>query len=251
MSKYWNTKDYELKDRYREADNFEKKQINSEMEMRGYEYKDGGWDERKKTSPKRNDNYSSKSQDNDSSYHSYPEGSHTSISPETDWFLFKFVVMCAAIAGIGFIFVQTKLFVDIDLATARDPFTYTLKVLGIFSLINFVAIWIVFYKSSFMRFYVAYLSILGAVGFYLYTAYTNNSIFGDNTLTTLLIAVVLIIAIIPKVSLYIKSALFILSAVFGIYLTLNQFAIIWLLFMSAGLVLFVRKPISGKQKTGA
>jgi hypothetical protein len=242
MSKYWNTKDYELKDRYREADNFEKKQIYNEMEMRGYEYKGGGWEE-KRTPPKnRNDNYSSKSQDNDSSYHSDPGSSHTPLSPEADWFLFKFVVMCAAIAVVGFIFVQTKFFVALDLTNSKGAFTYTLKVLGIFSLINFVSIWIVFYKSSFMRFYVAYLSILGAEVYYLYLAYTTNSFFGDYTLTTLLIAGVLIIAIIPKVSLYIKSALFILSAVFGMYLTLNQFAIIWLLLMSAGLVLFVRKP---------
>ena len=127
----------------------------------------------------------------------------------------------------------------------KDPignftFYHTLSVLGICSGINFIAVWILFYKSSFMRFYLSLFAILGSFGYYFYVNYTNHSFVGSNIKTSLLVMISVLMVITPKVNYYLKSILLLLIPIIGIYLSGNKFALVWALMMSAGFVLLFR-----------
>ena len=137
----------------------------------------------------------------------------------------------------------------------KDPignftFYHTLFVLGICAGINFIAVWILFYKSSFMRFYLSLLAILGSFGYYFYVNYTNHSFMGNNIKTSLLIMISVLIVISPKVNYYLKSIVLLLIPSIGIYLSGNKFALVWALMLSAGFVLLFRVSKSrGKSKS--
>ena len=127
----------------------------------------------------------------------------------------------------------------------KDPignftFYHTLSVLGICSGINFIAVWILFYKSSFMRFYLSLFAILGSFGYYFYVNYTNHSFVGSNIKTSLLVMISVLMVINPKANYYLKSILLLLIPIIGIYLSGNKFALVWALMMSAGFVLLFR-----------
>ncbi|MBV7508700.1 hypothetical protein KW850_26140 [Bacillus sp. sid0103] len=127
----------------------------------------------------------------------------------------------------------------------KDPignftFYHTLFVLGICAGINFVAVWILFYKSSFMRFYLSLLAILGSFGYYFYVNYTNHSLMGNNIKTSLLVMISVLMVIYPKVNYYLKSIVLLLIPILGIYLSGNKFALVWALMLSGGLVLLFR-----------
>lgn len=127
----------------------------------------------------------------------------------------------------------------------KDPignftFYHTLSVLGICSGINFIAVWILFYKSSFMRFYLSLFAILGSFGYYFYVNYTNQSFVGSNIKTSLLVMISILMVINPKANYYLKSILLLLIPIIGIYLSGNKFALVWALMMSAGFVLLFR-----------
>jgi len=127
----------------------------------------------------------------------------------------------------------------------KDPignftFYHTLFVLGICAGINFIAVWILFYKSSFMRFYLSLFAILGSFGYYFYVNYTNHSFVGNNIKTSLLVMISVLIVINPKVNYYLKSILLLLIPIIGIYLSGNKFALVWALMLSAGFVLLFR-----------
>ena len=127
----------------------------------------------------------------------------------------------------------------------KDPignftFYHTLFVLGICAGINFIAVWILFYKSSFMRFYLSLFAILGSFGYYFYVNYTNHSFVGNNIKTSLLVMISVLMVINPKVNYYLKSILLLLIPIIGIYLSGNKFALVWALMLSAGFVLLFR-----------
>ena len=127
----------------------------------------------------------------------------------------------------------------------KDPmgnftFYHTLFVLGICAGINFIAVWILFYKSSFMRFYLSLFAILGSFGYYFYVNYTNHSFVGSNIKTSLLVMISILMVINPKANYYLKSILLLLIPIIGIYLSGNKFALVWALMMSAGFVLVFR-----------
>ena len=119
-------------------------------------------------------------------------------------------------------------------------FYHTLSVLGICAGINFIAVWILFYKSSFMRFYLSLFAILGSYGYYFYVNYTNHSFMGNNIKTSLLVMISVLMVINPKVNYYLKSIVLLLIPIIGIYLSSNKFALVWALLLSAGFVLLFR-----------
>ncbi|PLS03312.1 hypothetical protein [Neobacillus cucumis] len=119
-------------------------------------------------------------------------------------------------------------------------FYHTLSVLGICAGINFIAAWILFYKSSFMRFYLSLVAILGSFGYYFYVNYTNHSFMGNNLKTSVLVIISVLMIISPKVNYYLKSIVLLLIPTIGIYLNSNKFALVWALMLSAGFILLFR-----------
>jgi cation transport ATPase len=128
-------------------------------------------------------------------------------------------------------------------------FTHTLFVVGTCVGINFIAVWILFYKRSFMRFYLSLFAILGSFGYYFYVNYTNHSFLGNNIITSLLVIISVLMVINPKVNYYVKSILLLLIPILGIYFSGNQFALVWTLMFNAGLILFFRMSKLNKSKT--
>lgn len=127
-------------------------------------------------------------------------------------------------------------------------FTHTLFVVGMCVGINFIAVWILFYKSSFMRFYLSLFAILGSFGYYFYANYTNHSFLGNNIITSLLVIISVLIVINPKGNYYVKSIAFLLIPILGIYFSGNQFALVWTLMFNVGLILFFRMSKSKTHK---
>ncbi|WP_416828261.1 hypothetical protein [Ectobacillus polymachus] len=119
-------------------------------------------------------------------------------------------------------------------------FTHTLFVVGMCVGINFIAVWILFYKRSFMRFYLSLFAILGAFGYYFYVNYTNHSFLGHNIITSVLVLIAVLMVINPKENYYAKSTVFLLIPILGIYFSGNRFALVWTLMFNAGLILFFR-----------
>lgn len=124
--------------------------------------------------------------------------------------------------------------------TGNLTFYHTLFVVGRSVVINFIAVWILFYKSSLMRFYLFLAAILGSFAYYFYVNYTNNSFLGNNIITSLLVIISVLMAISPKINYYGKSIVFLLIPILGIYLSGNQFALVWTLMFNAGLILLFR-----------
>lgn len=155
--------------------------------------------------------------------------------------VFKILVVAAVCYNFKFI-----------LNFMKEPisnFTHTLFVVGMCVGINFIAVWILFYKSSFMRFYLSLFAILGSFGYYLYVNYINHSFLGNNIITSLLVFIAVLMVINPKVNYYVKSIVFLLIPILGIYFSGNQFALVWTLMFNAGLILFFRMTKLNKSKT--
>lgn len=153
--------------------------------------------------------------------------------------VFKILVVAAVFFNFKFI-----------LNFMKDPintftFYHTLFVLGISAGINFIAVWILFYKKIFVRFYLSLFAILGAFGYYFYVNYMNHSFLGNNIITSVLVIISVLMAINPKVNYYLKSIVFLLIPMIGIYLSGHTFALVWDLMLSAGLVLLFRVSKSG------
>jgi len=119
-------------------------------------------------------------------------------------------------------------------------FYHTIVVLGICAGINFIAAWILFYKRSYIRFYLSLFAILGAFGYYFYVNYTNHSFMGNNLKTSVLVALSVLLVINPKGNYYLKSIVLLLIPIIGIYVSGNTFALVWALMWSAGVVLLFR-----------
>jgi cation transport ATPase len=125
----------------------------------------------------------------------------------------------------------------------KDPIStlyHTLIVVGICVAINFIAVWILFHKSSFIRFYLSLFAILGSFGYYFYINYTNQTFLGSNLISSVLMILSVLMAVNPKVNYYLKSFILLVVPVIGIYFSGNKFALVWTLMFNAGLILFFR-----------
>jgi cation transport ATPase len=125
----------------------------------------------------------------------------------------------------------------------KDPistFYHTLIVVGICVAINFIAVWILFHKSTFIRFYLSLFAILGSFGYYFYINYSNQTFLGNNLISSVLMILSVLMAVNPKVNYYLKSFIFLVVPVIGIYLSGNHFALVWTLMFNAGLILLFR-----------
>jgi cation transport ATPase len=133
----------------------------------------------------------------------------------------------------------------------KEPFStfdHTLYTVGVSVAINFVAVWILFHKHAFMRFYLSLFAILGSVGYYIYINYLGQSFLQNNLIPSILVLVTVLIAINPKVNYYLKSFVFLLMPILGIYFSGNKFALVWMLMFNAGLILFFRVSKSNKKE---
>lgn len=147
--------------------------------------------------------------------------------------IFKLLVIAAVYFNFKFIWNFMK-------EPMGYTFYHTLVVLGICAGINFLAVWILFYKKSFMRFYLSVFSILGSLGYYFYVNYTNHSFLGNHMITSVLVIISVLMVINPKVHYYLKSIVLLLISIIGIYVSGNKFALVWALMLSAGLILLFR-----------
>lgn len=127
-------------------------------------------------------------------------------------------------------------------------FYHTLTVLAICAGINFLAVWILFSKRSWMRLYLSLAAILGAFAYYFYVNYTNHSFLGIHLTTSVLMILSVLMMINTKASYHTKSILLLLIPVVGIYISWNQFALVWALMWSAGMVLLFRVSKSKADK---
>lgn len=152
----------------------------------------------------------------------------------------KVLAVVAVVLNIRFILTFMK--------EPGSMFNHTLYVLGICAAINFAAVWILFHKSSFMRFYLSLFAILGAFGYYIYVNYTNMTFLGNNLITSILVGITVLMAINPKVNYYLKSFVFLLVPIIGTYISGNIFALVWTLMFNAGLILFFRVSKSNKKE---
>ncbi|MCQ6282787.1 hypothetical protein [Bacillus sp. EB600] len=154
--------------------------------------------------------------------------------------VFKILAIAAAFFNFKFILNFMK--------EPFSPFYHTLFVVGICIAINFIAVWILFHKSSYIRFYLSLFAILGSFGYYLYVNYTNQSFLGNNLITSVLVGITVLMAINPKVNYYLKSFVFLVVPIIGIYVSGNKFALVWTLMCNAGLLLFFRISKSNKKE---
>ncbi len=162
---------------------------------------------------------------------------------ELSWLklLFKIIV-------IGVVFYNFKYILDF----AKNPlsnFTQILYVAGICAGINFIAVWILFYKNSVIRFYLSLMAIIGSFAYYFYVNYTNLTFLGDHLIPSILVAISVLMAINPKINYYLKSIVLLLIPIVGIYFSGNTFALVWTLMFTAGLILFFRVSKSKKSKS--
>ncbi|MDP4106453.1 MAG: hypothetical protein Q8935_16070 [Bacillota bacterium] len=136
----------------------------------------------------------------------------------------------------------------------KDPmgtFNHTLIVIGICVGINFIAVWILFHKSSFLRFYLSLFAILGSFGYYFYINYTSQTFLGNNLISSVLMIISVLMAVNPKVNYYLKGFIFLLVPIIGIYFSGNRFALVWTLMFNAGLILFFRVAKSDQKDVRA
>ena len=145
---------------------------------------------------------------------------------------YKIVVIAAVCLNFLFIWNQMK--------TPIGNFYHTLFVLGISAAINFIAVWILFYKKTSMRFYLSLFAIIGSFAYYFYVNYTNHSFMGSNIKTSILVLISVLMVINPKVNYYLRSIALLVIPAIGIYLSGNKFALVWALMLSAGFVLLFR-----------
>lgn len=154
--------------------------------------------------------------------------------------VFKILVVAAVFFDINFI-----------LNFMKDPisnFPHTLSVVGMCAGINFIAVWILFYKNSLIRFYLSLFAIVGSFAYYIYVNYTNLSFLGVNTIASVLVIISLLMVINPKLNYYVKSILLLVIPVSGVYFSGNKYALVWTLMINAGLILLFRVPNSSKKE---
>jgi cation transport ATPase len=162
---------------------------------------------------------------------------------EMSWVKLLFKIILVAVVCYNFKFIWDFM---------KEPisnFTQILSVVGIRVGINFIAVWMLFYKNPVIRFYLSLLAILGSVAYYLYVNYMNQSFLGDNIIPSGLVLLSVLMIISPKVNYYLKSIVLLWIPITGIYFSGTKFAIVWALMFHAGLILFFRVSKSKKPKS--
>ena len=104
---------------------------------------------------------------------------------------------------------------------------------------TFLSAFILFYKSSFMKLYAAFLGLLFAYGWYGFQLFETNSLTNNMTISILLITTA-IISMIPKINYYIRAMIITLAPLLGIYLTYTEYAMTWIMMMASGTLLLCR-----------
>lgn len=155
--------------------------------------------------------------------------------------LFKIIVVGVVCYNFKFILDYMK--------NPISNFTQILYVAGICAGINFIAVWILFYKNSVIRFYLSLMAIIGSFAYYFYVNYTNLTFLGDNLIPSILVILSVLMAVNPKVNYYLKSIVLLLIPIVGIYFSGNKFALEWTLMFNAGLILFFRVSKSKKSNS--
>lgn len=154
--------------------------------------------------------------------------------------VFKILVVAAVLLDFKFI-----------LNFMKEPistFPHTLSVVGMCAGINFIAVWILFYKNSLIRFYLSLFAIVGSFAYYIYVNYMNLSFLGVNTIASVLVIISLLMVINPKINYYLKNIFLLVIPVSGVYFSGNKFALVWTLMFNAGLILLFRMPKSSKKE---
>ncbi|ULT59406.1 hypothetical protein L1999_13120 [Neobacillus drentensis] len=132
---------------------------------------------------------------------------------------------------------------------AKNPFSDFTKIVSVVvfrAAINFMAVWILFYKNPIIRFYLSLMAIIGSFAYYFYVNYPNLTFLGDNLIPSILVLLSVLMAVNPKVNYYLKSIILLLIPIAGIYFNGNKFALVWTLMFNAGLILFFRVSKSKK-----
>lgn len=127
-------------------------------------------------------------------------------------------------------------------------FTETLIVIGICAGVNLIAVWILFYKRAYIRFYLSLMAVIGSFAYYGYVNYTQHSFLGNNKITSLIVVVSVLMALNPRIYSFPRGIVFLLIPILGIYFSGNQFALVWTLMFNAGLILMFRKSRANKSK---
>jgi hypothetical protein len=218
---------------YKERDNFTRQKAEREPEERGFKQWIMGWRQKKVDEEDEAGISPSRSR----SLNKKKKGEKFSVK-----LVFKILVVVAVC--YNFIFIWNFM----NNPISNFTFYHTVFVIGICSGINFISVWILFYKSSFKRLYLSLFAILGSFGYYLYVNYINHSFLGNNIITSLLVLISVLMVINPKVNYYLKSIVFLLIPIIGIYLSSNKFALVWALMLSAGLVRLFRVSKSKTNK---
>ncbi|MGG1397550.1 hypothetical protein ABE288_06900 [Bacillus salipaludis] len=161
---------------------------------------------------------------------------------EMSWvkLVFKIFVVAAVLYNIHFLLNYMK--------GPASPFTATLMVIGICAGVNFAAVWILFYKRAFIRFYLSLIAVIGSFAYYGYVNYTQHSFLGNNKITSLIVAVSVMMALNPRIYSFPRGIVFLLIPILGIYFSGNQFALVWTLMFNAGLTLMFRRSKANKSK---
>ncbi|WP_026575522.1 hypothetical protein [Bacillus sp. UNC438CL73TsuS30] len=161
---------------------------------------------------------------------------------EMSWvkLVFKILVVAAVWYNIHFLLNYMK--------GPASPFTETLMTIGICAGVNFAAVWILFYKRAFIRFYLSLIAVLGSFAYYGYVNYTQHSFLGNNKITSLIVAVSVLMALNPRIYSFPRGIVFLLIPIVGIYFSGNQFALVWALMFNAGLILMFRRSKANKSK---
>ncbi|MDR4947023.1 hypothetical protein [Neobacillus cucumis] len=162
---------------------------------------------------------------------------------EMFWVKLLFKIILVAVVCYNFKFILDYMKYPIS------NFTQILYVVGIRVGINFIAIWILFYKNAIIRFYLSLIAIIGSFAYYFYVNYTNQTFLGDNMIPSALMILSVLMIINPKGNYYLKSIVLLLIPIVGIYFSGNKFALVWALMFNAGLLLFFRVSKTKKSKS--
>ncbi|OIK09873.1 hypothetical protein BIV60_22715 [Bacillus sp. MUM 116] len=168
--------------------------------------------------------------------------SKKNMKVEMPWVKLVFKILVVAVVFFNFKFLLN--FMKVPFSTLY----HTLYVIGMSVAINFIAVWFLFYKKKYIRFYLSLFALLGSLGYYFYVNYTNHSFLGNNLVSSVLVVISVLMAINPKVNYYMKGFVLLLIPILGIYFSGNKFALVWTLMFNAGLILFFRVSRSKKTK---
>ncbi|MDN3015898.1 hypothetical protein PH210_06710 [Paenibacillus sp. BSR1-1] len=161
-----------------------------------------------------------------------------------EMFWLKLVFKILVVGAVYFNFKYLLNYMNNPISNFKD----TLIVFGVCAGINLLAVWILFYKNSLIRFYLSLFAIVGSFVYYGYVNYLTQSFLGNNMIASVLVIISVLMVINPKINYYFKNITLLLIPVIGIYFSGNKFALVWALMFNAGLILLFRVPKSNEKE---